>query len=732
MASFLTETLVVYPSLVVNFIMSFKSLERTKSVFDLTRKVVAPAPGIASSLPASSQFCHGSQVAAQFVSLVNAPLDNSVWMNATSTALSHIRSLHSGDIVAISQAAVRKRWRHPVLLPALSEALCCLCMLRRASVRDISRTLEAFTKLGFTPSEAQLTILIPFIEKQLLIAAWSPADLVSTFLFFGNLGFREIHEKLQSRIEEKLGNFGAYEIASLASCEKIPCDSLVRNFARAKCPPAGVVARFADAISKRGMFMPDFCMRSIAAALTTPAEAAQLAEAAAKMRVHDRLMISTLASFIEKNTLNFHFNYADRVLDAFLQIPSTHAVILPRLARALHFSLRQKITLTTGCLLIRAVSQAAAVNPVNAGIFLDTLAETVLSQLHRFPGKRRPPAPLPALHALPEPPARAAQPRKELPRPVQRRAMLRVLKSKRRLESKKTHACIGAEQLADLMAMETKQEPRRQKICLPRFKEVSSKLSRKKENSTGLKAKVDKMMTATVRWRKERRLRLWKFEVLASRAAEFPVSTVSRHKPQRVKIQIIETLADLKGNFENCEKLAAALCAAAACQFSAAARALVSNEYLSPTSEMVDPLWRSFADSDESSLEQLIVFAKLLPSASPRSVSFEAISRKMHAGLMSGDELIESAWWVALLASLTGSEETRLHVYSRKMFMMIPSVCRNLTEDEAARLLVAAEVLGFQSVERVASESLISKDSLDKHKADFRLSLARCENVLVV
>ena len=714
--------------------MSSSPLVRPKSVFDLTRKVVSNAPDTAGAIPASSQFCHGSQVAAQFVSLSNQPLvDKTIWMGATSTALSHIRSLHSNDIVAISQAAVRKRWRHPVLLPALSEALCCLCTLRRASVRDISRTLEAFTKLDFTPSEAQLHSLIPSIEKQLLIAAWSPADLVSTFRFFQNLGLREIHGKLKSRIEQNLGSFGAYEIALISDSEEFSIDALLKNFARAKRPPAGVIARFADAITKRGgIFMPEFCMqlRAVAAALETPAEAAQLAEAASKMQANDRILISTLSDFIEKNTLNFHVNYVDRVLASLLLLPAAHAVILPRLASAFHFSLRPKITLTTGCLLIRAVSQASAVTPLNGAIFLDTLAESVMSQLPRFPGKRRAPVAVAAMHALPDS-TLPAKPRKEFPKPLRRRVMLRSLKSKRRLQAKKAHAQIGAEQLADLMAM-NQPEPARQKICLPRFNEVSSKLSRKLENSTGLKAKVDRQMTATIRWRKERRRRLWKYQVLAPRAADFSVNTTSRHQPQRVKIQLIETLADLKGNFDRCDDLAAALCAAAGSRFAAAARALVGNEEISRSPGMVDPLWRNFSDSEESSLELLSVFCRLLPDASSRSISPVTISSKLHAALGHADEVIEPAWWVALLVSLTGSKDTGVHVYAAKLFCEVPFACRQLTEIDSARLLVAAEVLGYQSVGRVAAECLIRPEVIEMKSAEFKALLARCQNALVV
>jgi hypothetical protein len=279
--------------------------------------------------------------------------------------------------------------------------------------------------------------------------------------------------------------------------------------------------------------------------------------------------------------------------------------------------------------------------------------------------------------------------------------------------------------------MEISTTPTQTKVkpVLLNFRENSSKLGKKLQKNTGLKAKIDRKLTETVLWRKMRRQKLWKYQTLADKAADFPVLPFFKEKSLLPPAPLVELLAELPGNFSKSQELAEAICKTTS-EPCSAAQALVGNRHLEISTVSAQALVVKFLKA-KATMEDLAVFEKLFPSAT--EISGESLHAKLNSLMrreISRSAVISSSPAVAMIAGMVDSV-TVPQWYLQRLSESFDNVGSGIQCEQLAERLVAAELLGFTGTARIVKDYRLPTSVLERVRANFKLKIAKAKSVVV-
>ena len=183
----------------------------------------------------------------QCTQLARVSSDPSIWKAALETVTRSISALKGEDIATVLRASSRVGVRDELMLASVCESLKTLPMLRVLRVRDIASIFSSFHRLNFAPSVQALNALSAEVVRSLPLYRTRSQDLCLLFRYFSILQrnpdlivdyqnqfqYPHITQKLETAIEERIGQFGPAELSIMAKyASRISLKSLMQNFSR--------------------------------------------------------------------------------------------------------------------------------------------------------------------------------------------------------------------------------------------------------------------------------------------------------------------------------------------------------------------------------------------------------------------------------------------------------------------------------------------------------------------
>ena len=558
----------------------------------------------------NSVYKTGSDVAVQFTHLLRSrETDETSWLSATRSALSHVRLLKGADLVAISQSIWRSNWRHPLLLSGVGEAVGLLAQSRRMSVSEIGRCLEAWERLHFLPSARVLKRITTELNRQLAISRWSPTTLVQIDSFlessggcFSDENSRSLREGVCLKIKKQIGDFGATELCRLTGSlrslyhplligeDSITPGDLYGNFLRSRQPPTPVLISFLRhmlRLNGQKTLPPLELVNKLYRPPSSPKEAVAISEIALQLKFADYGLIQKLSLWAEKNSTRFFYTDIERFLKSIVQLEAMSGSDMAgaRLANIFLNQIRQKgrWTASGGLLLLRAMGSSDGLGKC-ADIDRTRIAKDIVWDLGRSKIPCDVLSPDVKSFWLTIPPVSSPSSRRPLLPRTTKMLTVRDLQKKRRLA---VNACksrrratnggsgrIGEDQMRDLLEMEAptksvvtatvaqrqtafadnlKFKRDRQRQLVRKFRDNLSPLERKKlknpkmENISSTRNPPDlSVLRGSVARKRQRKKELWKFEYLASKAGDWRI--LKRDRPEKNKYGILN-IEDISNTF---------------------------------------------------------------------------------------------------------------------------------------------------------------------------------------
>ena len=205
-------------------------------------------------------------VVSQCTQLARVSSDPSIWKVALETVTKSISVLKGEDIATVLRASSRVGVRDELMLASVCESLKTLPMLRVLRVRDIASIFSSFHRLNFAPSVETLNALGAEVIRSLPLYRTRSQDLCLLFRYFSILQrnpdlivnynnqfqYPQITQKLETAIEERIGQFGPAELSIIAKyASRVSLKSLMQNFSRQEHVKPAVREFFFKQLDKR-------------------------------------------------------------------------------------------------------------------------------------------------------------------------------------------------------------------------------------------------------------------------------------------------------------------------------------------------------------------------------------------------------------------------------------------------------------------------------------------------